>query len=534
MTSETDTGSELLAAEKVTKRFGDFTANDHVDFTIRSGEIHALLGENGAGKSTFVKMIYGLMQPDEGQIMWRGKPVTIAGPQHARDMGIGMVFQHFSLFEALTVVENIQLALPAGEQTDDLANRVRQISHEYGISVDPYARIHNLSVGEQQRVEIMRCLLQDPSLLIMDEPTSVLTPQETEQLFTVLRRFRDNGMAVLFISHKLDEIRALTSRATVLRRGQNVGSVDTKSKSSRQLAEMMVGTKVQNVTRQKASTKGKVIFTVDGLNRPKHSQFATALRDISIAAKSGEILGIAGIAGNGQDELMASLMGEWCPRERNIIKIDGKDVSQLNPAQRRLAGLGFVPEERNGHAAVTSMTLSENALLTAHSLEGAINSNMIDFSFLQRRAAQIIGSFDVRTPEDDPMASSLSGGNLQKFVVGREIIKAPQVLIVSQPTWGVDVGAAVFIRKAMLDLAAAGSAVIMLSQDLEEIFAISHKISVLHQGRLSEATDTGDMTAEGVGLLMGGLQQDSDAASPKSKSAAKKVAPKKSARRSAS
>jgi simple sugar transport system ATP-binding protein len=368
----------------------------------------------------------------------------------------------------------------------------------------------------------------------MDEPTSVLTPQETEQLFTVLRRFRDNGMAVLFISHKLDEIRALTSRATVLRRGQNVGSVDTKSKSSRQLAEMMVGTKVQNVTRQKASIKGKVIFTVDGLNRPKHSQFATALRDISIAAKSGEILGIAGIAGNGQDELMASLMGEWCPRERNIIKIDGKDVSQLDPAQRRLAGLGFVPEERNGHAAVTSMTLSENALLTAHSLEGAINSNMIDFSFLQRRAAQIIGSFDVRTPEDDPMASSLSGGNLQKFVVGREIIKAPQVLIVSQPTWGVDVGAAVFIRKAMLDLAAAGSAVIMLSQDLEEIFAISHKISVLHEGRLSAATDTGDMTAEGVGLLMGGLQQDSDAASPKPKSAAKKAAPKKSARRSAS
>jgi simple sugar transport system ATP-binding protein len=231
---------------------------------------------------------------------------------------------------------------------------------------------------------------------------------------------------------------------------------------------------------------------------------------------------------------MASLMGEWCPRERNIIKIDGKDVSQLDPAQRRLAGLGFVPEERNGHAAVTSMTLSENALLTAHSLEGAINSNMIDFSFLQRRAAQIIGSFDVRTPEDDPMASSLSGGNLQKFVVGREIIKAPQVLIVSQPTWGVDVGAAVFIRKAMLDLAAAGSAVIMLSQDLEEIFAISHKISVLHEGRLSQATDTGDMTAEGVGLLMGGLQQDSDAVSPKPKSAAKKAAPKKSARRSAS
>ena len=531
MTTETDTDSVLLEAEEVTKTFGDFTANDNVDFIIRAGEIHALLGENGAGKSTFVKMIYGLMQPDTGRIMWRGKPVTINGPQHARDMGIGMVFQHFSLFEALTVVENIQLALPAGEHTDDLANRVRQISKEYGISVDPYARIHNLSVGEQQRVEIMRCLLQDPSLLIMDEPTSVLTPQETDQLFTVLRRFRDNGMAVLFISHKLDEIKALTTRATVLRRGQNVGSVDTKSKSSRQLAEMMVGAKVQNVTRQKTTAEGQIIFNVDGLNRPKHSQFATTLQDITIAARSGEILGIAGIAGNGQDELMATLMGEWRPQDTNIIKIEGTDITQLGPAQRRLAGLGFVPEERNGHAAITGMTLSENTLLTAHSLDGAINRNMIDFSFLQRRAAQIIASFDVRTPEDDPAASSLSGGNLQKFVVGREIIKAPKVLIVSQPTWGVDVGAAVFIRKAMLELAAAGSAVIMLSQDLEEIFAVSHKISVLHEGMLSAATKTGDMTAEGVGLLMGGLQDGTGTQSkpkpkpkpkPKTKSATKK------------
>ena len=534
MTTETDTDSVLLEAEEVTKTFGDFTANDNVDFIIRAGEIHALLGENGAGKSTFVKMIYGLMQPDTGRIMWRGKPVTINGPQHARDMGIGMVFQHFSLFEALTVVENIQLALPAGEHTDDLANRVRQISKEYGISVDPYARIHNLSVGEQQRVEIMRCLLQDPSLLIMDEPTSVLTPQETDQLFTVLRRFRDNGMAVLFISHKLDEIKAPTTRATVLRRGQNVGSVDTKSKSSRQLAEMMVGAKVQNVTRQKTTAEGQIIFNVDGLNRPKHSQFATTLRDITIAARSGEILGIAGIAGNGQDELMATLMGEWRPQDTNIIKIEGTDITQLGPAQRRLAGLGFVPEERNGHAAITGMTLSENTLLTAHSLDGAINRNMIDFSFLQRRAAQIIASFDVRTPEDDPAASSLSGGNLQKFVVGREIIKAPKVLIVSQPTWGVDVGAAVFIRKAMLELAAAGSAVIMLSQDLEEIFAVSHKISVLHEGMLSAATKTGDMTAEGVGLLMGGLQDGTGTQSKPKPKPKPKSATKKSVKRSAS
>jgi len=378
------------------------------------------------------------------------------------------------------------------------------MSTEYGIGVDPDARVHNLSVGQQQRVEIMRCLLQDPSLLIMDEPTSVLTPQETEQLFSVLRRFAQSGMAILLISHKLDEIRALTSRATVLRRGRNVGTVDTGGRSARQLAEMMVGARVADVSRGDSPADGPVLFEIRGLSRPRESQFATALRDISLQARAGEILGIAGIAGNGQDELMEALIGEWRGSGAGHIILEGQDISRKGPAGRRNAGLGFVPEERNGHAAIPQMTLAENNLLTAHAQPGVVRHGVVATAAMRRAAAEVAAAFDVRLPNANPVASALSGGNLQKFVVGREIIKVPRVLIVSQPTWGVDVGAAMFIRGAMLDLVADGSAIVMISQDLEEVFMIAHRIAVLYDGSLSAAMPTATLTAEKVGLLMGG------------------------------
>ncbi|MGB2259133.1 MAG: ABC transporter ATP-binding protein [Candidatus Puniceispirillaceae bacterium] len=497
----------VLEAVGITKSFGDFRANDAVSFAIRPGEVHALLGENGAGKSTFVKLVYGLLQPDAGQFFWHGKPLTISGPQQARQLGIGMVFQHFSLFESLSVAENIQLALPAGEVLTSLSARIRDMSDAYGLAVDPDAYVYDLSVGQQQRVEVMRCLLQNPSLLIMDEPTSVLTPQETNQLFAVLRRFADKGMAVLFISHKLDEIRALTSRATVLRRGRNVGTMDTKGKSNRQLAELMVGSEVADINRHKEP--GKLADTppvcrITKLQRPKSTAFAVALDDISFSANAGEILAIAGISGNGQDELMAALSGEWQPPTGDVIVLEGKDISHFDPAARRRAGVGVVPEERNGHAAVPSMRLSDNALLTHHSLGQTVRHGVIDHAATKAIAAQIIQAFDVRVPNDDPMAAALSGGNLQKFVVGREILKSPRLLVVAQPTWGVDVGAAVSIRTAMLDLAANGSAVIMISQDLEEVFAIADKIAVLHDGRLSDVMPADQVTAEQIGLLMGG------------------------------
>ena len=495
----------LLSAEGITKRFGDFTANENISLSLKKGEIRALLGENGAGKSTFVKIIYGLLQPDAGTIQWRGQPVKILSPQHARELGIGMVFQHFSLFQALTVAENIALALPPNEKISDISHRVRKVSAEYGIGVDPDARIHNLSVGEQQRVEIVRCLLQDPALLIMDEPTSVLTPQETIQLFDVLRRFSEAGVAILFISHKLDEIRALTERATVLRRGRTVDTVLSKSKSSKQLAEMMVGSSVGEIERQARppDTSGP-LFSVRGLNRTAETAFAVSLQEITFDAYAGEVLGIAGVAGNGQYELMEALTGEWQVREPGRIYVGKNDVSREGPSRRRQAGVSFVPEERNDHAAVTSMTLAENTLLTSHSLGASVSRGVIERKQNSQMAKKIISAFDVRTPSENPMASALSGGNLQKFVVGREISQKPSVFIVSQPTWGVDVGAALFIRKAMLNLALSGSAIVMISQDLEEIFAISHRVAVLYNGSLTQPMLTAEVTPEAIGLLMGG------------------------------
>ena len=503
-TAKTQKAVPVLNAVGLTKSFGDFLANDAVSFSIQPGEIHALLGENGAGKSTFVKLVYGLLQPDEGQIFWQGQSVNISGPLQARRLGIGMVFQHFSLFDSLSVAENIQLALPAGETLATLSSRIREMSDVYGLAVDPEAYIYNLSVGQQQRVEVMRCLLQNPSLLIMDEPTSVLTPQETDQLFRVLRQFAESGMAVLFISHKLDEILALTSRATVLRRGCNVGTVDTKESNSRQLAELMVGRKISGVTRQAAPANSDAVCVVKSLHRPKPTAFAVSLKDISFSAYAGEIFAIAGVAGNGQDEIMATLSGEWRPPSAGVIFLDQLDISHMGPAARRRVGLGVVPEERNGHAAIPSMSLSDNALLTNHSLGTTVRFGVIDNTVTKSIAADVIRAFDVRVPSADPMAASLSGGNLQKFVVGREIKKAPRLLVVAQPTWGVDVGAAVSIRRSMLDLAANGSAVIMISQDLEEVFEIAHRIAVLHSGSLSEVMSAGKVNAEQIGVLMGG------------------------------
>jgi ABC-type uncharacterized transport system ATPase subunit len=495
--------SPLLAGFGITKRFGDLVANQNIDFAIQPGELHAIVGENGAGKSTFIKMVYGLLQPDEGHLEWQGKRVIISNPLQARAMGIGMVFQHFSLFESLTVVENIALALPPDFPKQDLSVLIARKSAEYGIPLHPESVIADLSVGQRQRVEIVRCLLQEPTLLIMDEPTSVLTPQETDQLFDVLHQLAKQGCAVLFISHKLDEVKHLTSSATILRGGVKVAEVETAKTSTRQLAELMVGAKVQGITADTKRKKGKCLYEVRHLSRPAFGPFDVPLKKISLKVHAGEILGIAGIAGNGQSELMSALSGEWRPDQDAMIFTEVTDISRLGPTGRRHLDLAFVPEERNGHAAVPSMTLSENALLTGYDEDGVVAKGVIQFDQTLAMARRISKMFDVRQPSDDPLASSLSGGNLQKFVVGREIIKSPKVLIVSQPTWGVDLAAAQFIRNAMADLARQGSAVIMISQDLEEIFEISHSIAVLNEGKLSDVLETSKVTAEHIGLLMG-------------------------------
>jgi simple sugar transport system ATP-binding protein len=495
----------LLALSGIVKAFPGTLANDHVDLAIKPGEIHALLGENGAGKSTLVKIIYGVLQPDAGEIRWKGQPVRIASPSHARELGIGMVFQHFSLFEALTVAENIELGINDASLRRGLRARIVEISRAYGLPLEPDRHVHDLSVGERQRIEIVRCLLQQPKLLIMDEPTSVLTPQEVEKLFETLRRLAHEGCAILYISHKLEEIRALCETATIMRLGRVVAECDPRQETAHRLAELMIGTELKPpMARRAAAAAAPVRLRVSGLTLKSDRRFGTDLKDIAFAVKAGEILGIAGIAGNGQTELTEALSGEIAAPGREVVVIDGEAVGRRRPRARRARGGCFVPEERNGHGAVAGMTLAENAFLSGQVRRGLARGGMIDEGRTRAFAGEIIGRFDVRTTGPAAEARSLSGGNLQKFVVGREILQDPKVLVVSQPTWGVDAGAAAEIHRAIVDLAARGAAVVVISQDLDEIFALCDTIAVIANGRLSPPKPVAETTLAEVGLLMGG------------------------------
>ena len=495
----------LLESREISKSFGSFLANDSINFNILEGEIHGLLGENGAGKSTFVKMIYGLLEPSKGTFYWNGKKIVIGRPQEARNFGIGMVFQHFTLFPTLTVIENIQLALNDKFAAHELRDTIIKKSAEFGITVDPDIYIRDLSVGEQQRVEILRCLLQNPKLLIMDEPTSVLTPQESEQLFSVLEKLSKTGCSILFISHKLKEIKKITQRATILRGGCVVSTVETADVSTGQLAKMMVGSNPQNVKPKTAKKSGDILVRISGLNKPADNPFATALDNISLNVKAGEIIGIAGIAGNGQSELMEVLSGEWRSTETfDVFDVLGTDIRNYSPHKRRQLGIGFLPEERHGHSAVTNMKLTENTLLTNHNSPVIQKNNIVKNENLEKLTNDIIDKYDVRTPFQNPQASSLSGGNLQKFVIGREIIKKPRVFFVAQPTWGVDIGATKFIRNSLIDLANDGCGIIVISQDLEELFELADNICVLFRGKLSESKPLQELSSEKIGMLMGG------------------------------
>ncbi len=497
--------SLLLESRNISKSFGSFLANDDINFNIFEGEIHGLLGENGAGKSTFVKMMYGLLEPSKGNFYWNGEKITIKGPQEARNTGIGMVFQHFTLFPTLTVIENIQLALNKKNSLQELRKTIIKKSSEFGITVDPDIYIRDLSVGEQQRVEILRCLLQNPKLLIMDEPTSVLTPQESEQLFRVLNQLSKTGCSILFISHKLKEVKELTQRATILRRGCVIDTVASSDVSTKQLAKMMVGSDPQNVKSKIVMNSDDYLVRITGLNRPADNPFATPLEDISLNVKAGQIIGVAGIAGNGQSELMEVLTGEWRSTTNiDVFDVFGTDIRNYSPHKRRQLGIGFLPEERHGHSAVTNMKLTENTLLTHHNNPMIQKTSVVQNEILVNLTDEIIDKYDVRIPFQDPIASALSGGNLQKFVVGREIIKKPRVFFVAQPTWGVDIGATKFIRNALVELANEGCGIIVISQDLEELFELADNICVLFRGKLTKSMPLKELNSEKIGMLMGG------------------------------
>ncbi|WP_171212831.1 ABC transporter ATP-binding protein [Ruegeria sp. HKCCA5426] len=492
----------LLSLQGLTKAYPGVVANDQVSFDIGEGEVHALLGENGAGKSTLVKMIYGLVKPDSGTMLLRGQPFAPPEPRAARADGIAMVFQHFSLFDALNVAENIALGMENPPPMGDLASRIREVSETYGLPLDPFRTVGDLSAGERQRVEIIRCLLQDPKLLIMDEPTSVLTPQEVEILFETLNKLRSEGTSILYISHKLEEIRTLCDHATILRLGKNVGECVPAETSARDMAEMMVGSTLQTPERG-GREFGDVALDVSGLSVPSPSEFGTALRNVHMTVRKGEVLGIGGVAGNGQDELLGVLSGE-IQTTADAIKFNGQPIGKLGPTARRKLGVLTAPEERLGHAAAPDMSLTENALLTGSVRKGLESNGFLKWADTKNFAEKIIEAFDVRTPGPENAARSLSGGNLQKFVIGREVLQNPDVLVVNQPTWGVDAAAAASIRQAILDLAAKGTAVICISQDLDELMEISDSFAALNEGRLSAPRPTTGLTVDEIGLMMGG------------------------------
>lgn len=499
--------SHRLILKGITKRYQATVANNQVNLSVCPGEIHALLGENGAGKSTLMKIIYGVVQPDEGEIIWEGHPMVMTDPAKARSLGIGMVFQHFSLFETLTVAENISLALGKEAGTpQQLEPKIRAVSQKYGMPLEPTRLVHSLSIGERQRVEIVRCLMQDIQLLILDEPTSVLTPQEAEDLFVTLRHLADEGCSILFISHKLAEVRALCHSATILRGGKVSGHCIPAQCTDLALATLMVG-EVESIHHEDrpASTVSTPRLRVDDLSWDNHDPFGISLDKIRLEVKPGEIVGIAGVAGNGQDELLALLSGEMrLPNdERERVTIDGQPVANLYPDARRTHGMAFVPAERLGHGAVPEMSLADNALLTA-SQQGMVKRGIIQRMKVLNFAHRIIQLFNVKTPNAAASAASLSGGNLQKFILGREILQEPRLLIAAHPTWGVDIGAATAIYRELLKLRDAGAAILVISEDLDELFLLSDRIAAICDGKLSQLRQTSACTTTDVGRWMAG------------------------------
>ncbi len=501
------TATARLQLTGISKVYPTVVANDGISLSVAPGEIRAILGENGAGKSTLMKIIYGVTHPTAGEMRWEGQPVAVKNPAHARELGIGMVFQHFSLFETLTVTENVALALPGQPELNVLAQRIAEVSQRYGLPVDPRRHVHALSVGERQRVEIIRCLLQNPRLLIMDEPTSVLTPQAVRTLFETLRQLAAEGCSILYISHKLDEIQALCHTATVLRAGKVSGECIPSQETPKTMARLMIGRDLPVCEHPPAQAGGELRLRLAGLSHASGDPFGTDLQDIHLDVHAGEIVGIAGVSGNGQQELLQLISGEQRLSEKFPVQILGEQAGRLNARQRRQLGMAFVPEDRLGRGAVPGMGLADNAILT-----GASNLALalVARGFVQGKKArefadECIASFDVRGGGAGAPAKSLSGGNLQKYIVGREIMQSPKLLVVAQPTWGVDVGAAAAIRQAIVDLRNRGCAVLVISEELEELFEICDRIAVLAKGRLSPVRPASEATIEDIGLWMSGL-----------------------------
>lgn len=499
-----------LEMRGIVKQFPGVLANDHVNFEVRGGEVHALLGENGAGKSTLMKILYGLYQPDEGQILVNDRPVRIDSPNDAIRQGIGMIHQHFMLVPSLTVAENVALGLPSTRglltDLDVVSSRVTELSKSYGLQVYPDRYVWQLAVGEQQRVEIVKALYRDVSLLILDEPTAVLTPQEVDDLFVTLRQMAQEGHALIFISHKLHEVLDISDEVTVLRDGQVVGSVPTSEATKESLARMMVGRDVVLQRHKDPVEIGAPRLVLDNL-WARSDRETDALRAVSLEVRSGEILGIAGVSGNGQRELAEVISGLRLP-EKGTVSLDGADITGRSPDVLRAAGLSFIPEERMRDGAIKDFTVAENLILQDHSDEPYAQGIFLNFRAIAQRSAELIDDFDVKTPSQETSLKSLSGGNIQKLILARELSRQPGVLIASQPTRGVDIGATEYIHQRLLDQRTKGTATMLISEDLDEVLALSDRIAVMYEGEIMGVVDRDEATVEQLGLMMAGVRPD--------------------------
>jgi simple sugar transport system ATP-binding protein len=495
----------LLELWNVSKRFPGVLANDQVSLKLARGEILALLGENGAGKSTLVKMIYGINKPDEGALLWHGKETTIPSPNHARAMGIGMVFQHFSVFETLTVQENIELAADPEflKGIDNLRERLIKLSAAYDLHVDPDRYVHSLSIGERQRLEILRCLIQDVKLLILDEPTSVLTPQEVAGLFRVLRKLASEGCSVMFISHKLKEVTALCDRAVILRGGRVSGECRPADETPESIARMMVGSDAILSEHYTKTLGTQIRLKTHNLSVAPSHPFGSGLCNVNLELKAGEILGIAGVAGNGQEDLLEALSGEDTRALSTSVAIQGKPVGHLDAGQRRKLGMAYVPADRLGQGAVPQMSLAENTLLTC-SGEGLVKRGLLLKERIHQLARTIIKQNQVKCPNENAEAGSLSGGNLQKFIMGREVYQKPDILICAHPTWGVDIGAASAIHRQLIALRDQGAAILVVSEDIDELFMICDRLGAIYEGQVSQTVPTESTSIEQIGQWIAG------------------------------
>lgn len=498
-----------LEMQAITKRFPGVLANDRVDFSVHSGEVHALLGENGAGKTTLMKVLYGMYHADEGQILLNDAPVTIQSPTDAIDHGIGMIHQHFMLVESLTVAENVALGLRSSREPltdlDKVSERIMDLANIYGLEIDPNAYIWQLSVGQQQRVEIIKAIYRGAALLILDEPTAVLTPQEVDEFFSVIRDMAKDGHGLIFISHKLHEVIDISDRVTVLRDGKKVGTYQTAESTKADLARWMVGRDVDFRPDIDKVEPGEVRLKVNDISC-RSDRGTPGLRGVDLEVRSGEILGIAGVSGNGQRELAEVITGL---RETTSgrIELDGLDISDLSPIKRTDRFLSYIPEERMRDGMIKGFTVAENLILREHHKKPFSSLGLLNLKAIESHSEGLITNFQIKTPSQDTLAKSLSGGNIQKVVVARELSREPRVIIAAQPTRGLDVGAMEYVRERLLEERKSGTAILLISEDLDEIFSLADRVAVIFEGQIMGVVQRNDATSEKLGLLMAGVKE---------------------------